>query len=66
MPDLSALIEDLWDRRADVPASDVGSAAIVDEAIRLLDSGKERVAEIVNDGSAYGTVKVNDWLLRKS
>ena len=62
MPDLSALIEDLWERRADVPATDAGSAAVVDQAIRLLDTGEVRVAEIVADGSPYGTVKVNDWL----
>jgi 2,3,4,5-tetrahydropyridine-2-carboxylate N-succinyltransferase len=62
MPDLTALIEDLWDRRGELTPADTGAATVVGEAIRLLDIGAVRVAEVVADGSEYGTVKVHDWL----
>src|SRR4051812_42201162 len=57
MADLQATIEELWDRRAEVQAGDKDADAAVTEAIDLLDTGKARVAEIVDD-----EVVVHSWL----
>src|SRR4051795_3513078 len=57
MADLQATIEELWERRAEVQAGDKDADAAVTEAIDLLDTGKARVAEIVDD-----EVVVHAWL----
>src|SRR3954447_5517998 len=57
MADLQATIEELWERRAEVQPGDKDADAAVTEAIDLLDTGKARVAEIVDD-----EVVVHTWL----
>ena len=57
MADLQSTIEELWERRAELQAGDTDADAAVTEAIDLLDSGKARVAEIVDD-----EVVVHAWL----
>lgn len=60
MADLAALIDDLWDRRADLGPADTDAARTIRAAIELLDHGEARVAEI--DGA--GAVVVHEWLKR--
>ncbi|NNF54573.1 MAG: 2,3,4,5-tetrahydropyridine-2,6-dicarboxylate N-succinyltransferase [Acidimicrobiales bacterium] len=48
----------MWEKKDTLGASDAEAFATVSEAIDLLDTGAERVAEIAPDGS----VKVNQWL----
>ena len=57
MADLQSSIEELWENRAELSASDPEARATVHEAIELLDSGAARVAEVVDD-----EVVVNQWL----
>ncbi len=59
MADLSARIEELWQRRAEIEPGDSDASAPVHEAIGLLDSGKARVAEV---DEASGEVVVHQWL----
>lgn len=56
--ELSAAIEDAWERRSDITPADQDVRGIVDQAISLLDSGEARVAE--PDGAGKWTV--NQWL----
>lgn len=60
MADLAALIDDLWDRRANLGPADTDAAGTIRAAIDLLDRGEARVAEI--DGA--GAVVVHEWLKR--
>ncbi len=55
--DLQSTIEALWKRRADLTAGDADAFASVREAIDLLDTGKARVAEVIDD-----EVVVHQWL----
>jgi 2,3,4,5-tetrahydropyridine-2-carboxylate N-succinyltransferase len=59
MADLAAQIEELFERRSELSPKDTDAAALVEEAIALLDSGQARVAEIdpVSD-----EVVVHAWL----
>ena len=59
MADLQAQIEELWDRRAELPAGDADAMAVVREAIDLLDTGQARVAEV---DAGTGDVVVHQWL----
>lgn len=60
MSELESIINDAWENRADISpaqaAGEVGQA--VEQAIALLDSGKERVAE----PQGVGQWQVNEWL----
>jgi 2,3,4,5-tetrahydropyridine-2,6-dicarboxylate N-succinyltransferase len=57
MADLAASISELWKHPQDLSPSNTEARALVDEAIALLDTGKARVAEIVDD-----EVVVHEWL----
>jgi 2,3,4,5-tetrahydropyridine-2-carboxylate N-succinyltransferase len=57
--DLKERIEELWDRRGELSASDGDARGAVDEAIDLLDRGEARAAEI---DPATGDVIVHAWL----
>lgn len=57
MAELRDLIDELWQRRDELPAGDGDAAAVVGEAIGLLDRGEARVAEVVGD-----EVVVHQWL----
>jgi len=59
MPDLSASVEDLWERSGDLAPGDEDALRIVTEAIDLLDKGEARVAET---DPLTGDVTVNLWL----
>jgi 2,3,4,5-tetrahydropyridine-2-carboxylate N-succinyltransferase len=59
MADLEARIDELWERRGDLSPRDTEAAAVVTEAIELLDSGQARVAEVGPDG---GETLVHEWL----
>ena len=59
MADLQASIEDLWERRDELSPADTDAAALVSEAIDLLDTGQARVAE-VDPGTDQ--VVVHEWL----
>ncbi len=61
MADLSATIDELFERRAELEPGDADATAAVHEAIGLLDSGQARVAEV--DG-ATDEVVVHQWLKR--
>ncbi|MBV6700329.1 2,3,4,5-tetrahydropyridine-2,6-dicarboxylate N-succinyltransferase [Kitasatospora aureofaciens] len=50
-------LEDLWERRDEVSLQSAEAVAAVDAAIDLLDTGRARVAELVE-----GEVVVHDWL----
>ncbi len=58
MAQLQKLIEDLWEVRADLQPDDVDANQAIFEAIKLLDGGEARVAEVGPDG----TVVVHQWL----
>jgi 2,3,4,5-tetrahydropyridine-2-carboxylate N-succinyltransferase len=55
---LESVIDEAWERRGDINASDDVVKAAVDAALGLLDNGKARVAE--PDGN--GNWRVNQWL----
>ena len=55
---LQSTIDEAWERRESVGAGDAGVREAVEAAIRLLDSGKARVAE----QGADGAWTVNPWL----
>ena len=55
---LAAIVDDAWERRAEVDASQEQVAGAVAEALALLDTGEARVAE--PDGA--GGWQVNQWL----
>jgi 2,3,4,5-tetrahydropyridine-2-carboxylate N-succinyltransferase len=57
MADLQATIEELWQRRAELETGDPEVKRAIHEAITLLDTGKARVAEVVDD-----EVVVHEWL----
>ena len=57
LTDLQARIEELWERRDQLDASDPAVTQAITEAIDALDSGKARVAQVLDDG----TVRVNQW-----
>jgi 2,3,4,5-tetrahydropyridine-2-carboxylate N-succinyltransferase len=59
MADLQASIEELWERRSELSPQDTDDAAVVEEAIGLLDSGQARVAEV---DPASDQVVVHEWL----
>jgi 2,3,4,5-tetrahydropyridine-2-carboxylate N-succinyltransferase len=59
MADLQARIEELWERKGELSPKDTDAAAVVEEAIELLDSGQARVAEA---GPALGETVVHEWL----
>ena len=57
MADLQGQIEELWERRTSSSPATSPPAALVREAVDLLDSGEARVAEVVG-----GRVVVHEWL----
>jgi 2,3,4,5-tetrahydropyridine-2-carboxylate N-succinyltransferase len=59
MADLQASIEELWEHKGELSPNDTDAARVVEEAIGLLDSGQERVAEV---DSATDAVVVHEWL----
>jgi len=59
MADLQASIEELWEQRGDLSPKNTDAAALVEEAIGLLDSGQARVAEV---DAATDQVVVHEWL----
>ena len=59
MADLQASIEELWERRDELSPADADAAAVVEEAIELLDTGQARVAEVDPDTDE---VVVHEWL----
>jgi 2,3,4,5-tetrahydropyridine-2-carboxylate N-succinyltransferase len=58
MADLQATIEELWERRRELDADDPGARDAIFEAIKLLDAGEVRVAELGADGNPV----VHQWL----
>jgi 2,3,4,5-tetrahydropyridine-2-carboxylate N-succinyltransferase len=60
MADLQALVDDLWERRAELEPGDRDAARIIFDAVGLLDRGEARVAEIDDSGE----VVVHEWLKR--
>lgn len=58
MADLQSQIEELWARSDELDPADGDAAAVVSQAIELLDSGQARVAE----WGADGQVVVHSWL----
>ena len=60
MSDIKSVIEEAFERRAEITPSNVDAKVrdAVNEAIRLLDSGEARVAE----RKAVGDWQVNEWL----
>jgi 2,3,4,5-tetrahydropyridine-2-carboxylate N-succinyltransferase len=60
MADLRATIDELWEHRDDLNAEDPAVRDAIFDAMKLLDTGEERVAEVLADGSAV----VHEWLKR--
>lgn len=58
MADLQATIRELWARRTELTPNDDDANASILEAVRLLDRGEARVAEVGQDGE----VVVHEWL----
>jgi 2,3,4,5-tetrahydropyridine-2-carboxylate N-succinyltransferase len=58
MADLQAQIEELWDGVDQLDPDDADAAAIVLQALTLLDRGEARIAEV----DASGEVVVHLWL----
>jgi 2,3,4,5-tetrahydropyridine-2-carboxylate N-succinyltransferase len=58
MRDLSKAIDELWAAREHLSPDDGKARGVVAEAVGLLDTGKERVAEIGPDGAIF----VHEWL----
>lgn len=61
MSDLQNIIEEAFERRADITPSNVDAKTkdAINQAIQMLDSGEARVAERVGDSQEW---KVNEWL----
>lgn len=61
MSDLQQIIEEAFERRADITPSnvDADTKAAINQAIEMLDNGSARVAERVGDSQEW---KVNEWL----
>jgi 2,3,4,5-tetrahydropyridine-2,6-dicarboxylate N-succinyltransferase len=59
MADLQASIEELWEHKGELSPEDTDAAALVEEAIELLDSGQARVAEV---DPSTDEVVVHEWL----
>ena len=59
MADLRAQIDELWDRREELPPGDPDTGTLIHEAVGLLDRGEARVAEVRGDD-----VVVHEWLKR--
>jgi len=57
MADLQSRIDELWEHRDELAPGDREADALVTEAVDLLDTGKARVAEVVEDD-----VVVHEWL----
>lgn len=57
MADLQNSVEELWKRRDELGPDDGDAAAVVRDAVGLLDRGEARVAEVVD-----GEVVVHQWL----
>jgi 2,3,4,5-tetrahydropyridine-2,6-dicarboxylate N-succinyltransferase len=60
MADLQALVDDLWERRAELEPGDPDVGQVLLDAVGLLDRGEARVAEV----DAAGEVVVHEWLKR--
>jgi 2,3,4,5-tetrahydropyridine-2-carboxylate N-succinyltransferase len=60
MADLRATIDELWQKRDELDTDDPEVRDAVFSALKLLDTGEARVAEIGADGEAV----VNEWLKR--
>ena len=58
MADLQATITELWDQRGDLAPDDAEANQAIYDAVRLLDTGEARVAEVTADGD----VVVHEWL----
>ncbi len=58
MSDVRVRIEEIWARRDEIDPTDPDVIGAIHEAIDLLDTGKERVAEVTPSGD----VQVNEWL----
>lgn len=61
MADLQARIDELWDRRDSLDGDDEEASATVLEAVRLLDRGEARIAELDPETDE---VVVHEWLKR--
>jgi 2,3,4,5-tetrahydropyridine-2-carboxylate N-succinyltransferase len=59
--DVRSQIDELWRSRAELSPDDARARATVVAAVTLLDTGRERVAEV---DPATGEVVVNEWLRR--
>jgi len=58
MTDLAREIENIWEKRDELTTGDSEVNSLIHEAINLLDTGEERVAEYDTENG----VKVNEWL----
>jgi 2,3,4,5-tetrahydropyridine-2,6-dicarboxylate N-succinyltransferase len=58
MADLQATIEELWERRSDLDPNDPAVRDAIFDAVKLLDAGEARVAELGADGRPV----VHQWL----
>ena len=58
MADLQATITELWDQRSDLAPDDAEANQAIYDAVRLLDTGESRVAEVTETGD----VVVHEWL----
>ena len=58
MADLQATITELWDQRSDLAPDDAEANQAIYDAVRLLDTGEARVAEVTETGD----VVVHEWL----
>jgi 2,3,4,5-tetrahydropyridine-2-carboxylate N-succinyltransferase len=58
--DLAALVDDLWERRAELEPGDPDVGQVLLDAVGLLDRGEARVAEVDDSGQ----VVVHEWLKR--
>ncbi len=58
MTDLAKEIENIWERRDELTTGDSEVNSLIHEAINLLDTGEERVAEYDTENGA----QVNEWL----
>jgi 2,3,4,5-tetrahydropyridine-2-carboxylate N-succinyltransferase len=58
MTDLAKEIENIWEKRDELTTGDSEVNSLIHEAINLLDTGEERVAEYDSENG----VRVNEWL----
>ena len=58
MADLQGTITELWDQRSDLAPDDAEANQAIYDAVRLLDTGESRVAEVTETGD----VVVHEWL----